>query len=100
MYTAKGNGILFASEDKEFKEKYTRNKFKFKYGGYFNSAVAKGRWDCYINNDMYCFFNHHTGEKYSLEESIKIVHCLNCDKIPINNWRRYCCNCEYYCDKL
>ena len=45
MYTAKGNGVLFASEDADFGEKYTRSNFKFKYGGHFNSNLAKTYWD-------------------------------------------------------
>lgn len=96
MYTAKGNGILFAGENKDFKEKYTRNKFKFKYGGCFNSIIAKNYWNHYINNDVYCFLKANT----TLEELIKIIHCLNCDKIQINNWRKYCYNCQYYCNKI
>ena len=49
MYTTKGNGILFACEDEDFGEKYTRSSFKFKYGGYFNSPTSKKHWDYYFN---------------------------------------------------
>lgn len=92
MYTAKGNGILFACEDKDFGEKYTRSSFKFKYGGYYNSDIAKKAWNNYINEIL-----EPLNETYSMEQTIKITHCLNCDKILLlNNSRRYCCNCIYY----
>lgn len=93
MYTAKGNGILFASEDADFGEKYTRNNFKFKYGGYYNSNLAKAYWD-QLTNGQIPTVRDRTGKDYSIEDSIKIIHCMNCDKILINNAFRYC-NCEY-----
>ncbi len=94
MYIAKGNGILFASEDKDFGEKYTRSSFKFKYGGYYNSLIAKRHWDYYFNGQMYPYKDFQTGKELSLEDSIKSVHCQNCDKILMNNAFRYC-DCKY-----
>ena len=94
MYTTKGNGILFACEDEDFGEKYTRSSFKFKYGGYYNSPTSKKHWDYYFNGQMYPYKNPWTGEELSLKDSIKLVHCQNCDKIMINNASRYC-NCKY-----
>ena len=56
MYVAEGNGILFASEDKDFAEKYIRNKFKFKYGGFWNSNLVKKHWDDYQNGKEVIIF--------------------------------------------
>ena len=92
MDIIENNGILFFCQDETFTERYTRNKFKFKYGGQFNSNIAKRYWDAYINNDI-SFLQK---QEYSLQELIKQIHCINCDKIKINNWRKYCYNCQYY----
>ena len=98
MVTKKGNGILFACEDEDFGEKYTRSSFKFKYGGFLNSNIYKAYWDAYEKGELQPIPKYTgktpTEETYSLEDSIKLVHCMNCDKILINNAYRYC-NCEY-----
>lgn len=98
MYTAKGDNILFACEDKEFGEKYTQNSFKFKYGGFLNSDICKTYWDAYEKGELQPIPKYgggtSTGETYSLEDSIKLVHCMNCDKVLINNAYRYC-SCKY-----
>ena len=93
MYTAKGDNILFACEDKEFAEKYTRSSFKFKYGGYYNSPSAKWYWDNYQKGIIYPVRTC-PGKDLTEEDSVKAIHCMNCDKILINNASRYC-NCEY-----
>ena len=52
MYTTKGNGILFACENEDFGEKYTRSSFKFKYGGFLNSDICKAYWDAYEKGEL------------------------------------------------
>ena len=76
---------------KDFLEKYTRNSFKQKecLKDFERKLLEES-----LKEDFY--LKRIDGTKYSHKDSLKVMHCMICDKCWINNSRRYCTPCEFY----
>ena len=91
----KGNGITLIIDNNS---NYGLSKFIPISESHYRYKLYQKYKQLLDNDKGYCFTSMVTGQTLTREETEAFIRCLGCKTEKINNFKRYCSNCEHFID--